>query len=167
MVADFNGDGKNDVAVVGAWTGIVILLGNGNGAFKSPMFAYGSGSWELPSSLLVGDYNLYGKPDLASVSYQGISAAVFSILTNNGDGTFGVGEDLAAGSKTEAVTVASGDFNGDGKLDLAVTTQNKNVTVFLGKGAVHSRPPRNTPPVAICRALWSPILIKMVKTIWR
>ncbi len=68
----------------------------------------------LPSSFLVGDYNLDGKPDLASVSYQGTSAAVFSILTNNGDGTFGVGEDLAAGSKTEAVTVASVDFNDTG-----------------------------------------------------
>src|SRR5213592_817094 len=62
-VGDFNGDGKQDLAVTNISTNSVsILLGNGNGTFGAPAtFPVGS----TPTSLAVGDFNGDGKQDLA------------------------------------------------------------------------------------------------------
>jgi hypothetical protein len=136
VVADLNGDGKLDVAMSGGWTGVLVLLGNGLGGFKSPSYAYGNAQGESFLGLLVGDYNLDGKPDLAAVSYIETGES-FSILTNNGDGTFGSESDLLAGYGPQQVV--TGDFNGDGKLDLAVSGYSTGgsasiVGIYLGKG---------------------------------
>lgn len=135
ITADFNGDGITDVAMAGAWTGIVVLLGNNDGTFKSPPFAYGDvyvGDVAFVN-LVAGDYNLDGKVDLAAVGMAG-TGEPFSILTNNGDGTFSSGEDLTAG--TVPTAVVTGDFNGDGKLDFAVTNGDNggSLRVYLGNG---------------------------------
>lgn len=134
VVADLNGDGKLDVAMAGGWVGIVVLFGNGNGTFKSPIYAYGnlnvSGAY---SGLLSGDYNLDGKIDLVAVPYfeNGDS---FTVLTNNGDGTFGSESDYLAA--TDATAVVTGDFNGDGIPDLAVSDYSSHgqISVYLGQG---------------------------------
>ncbi len=132
---DFNGDGKQDLAVAcGITNQVVILLGNGSGGFTtasgSPI-TVGTG----PSSIAVADFNRDGKADIA-VSNFGNGAGSVTILLGNGAGGFSgaPGSPVAAGNG--ARSVASGDFNGDGILDLVVANQSSNnVTVLLGDGS--------------------------------
>jgi hypothetical protein len=133
-VGDFNGDGIPDLAVVnlvnGAEGSVTILLGNGNGTFtqaaNSPV-SVGTGGPNTPSSVVVGDFNGDGIPDLAVAGTPTVT-----ILLGNGDGTFTPAKTSpAAGGNSIAV----GDFNGDGILDLAVADNDgAPITILLGKG---------------------------------
>ena len=88
-VGDFNGDGRQDLAVANQGSATVsILLGNGDGTFDAAM-NFGAGF--APSSVAVGDFNGDGRQDLA-VANQG--SATVSILLGNGDGTFGTAGEL-------------------------------------------------------------------------
>jgi hypothetical protein len=112
---DFNGDGKLDiVAADAAINDVSVLLGNGDGTFQ-PFVQYGTGS--EPISVAVGDLNRDGKLDLVVANY-GDQYGAMSVLLGNGDGTFQPARNYDSGSFP--VSVAVGDFNGDGILDLAV-----------------------------------------------
>jgi hypothetical protein len=127
-VADFNGDGRLDLAVANSQSASVsILLGVGDGTFRSSTpFLVDNG----PRSIVTADFNADGKPDLA-VS-NSISDSI-AILLGNGDGTFQdpISFPVAAGPGF----LASGDFNHDGKADLAVLFDASNtLSIFLGSG---------------------------------
>jgi hypothetical protein len=136
-VGDFNGDGKQDLAVANSGSNNVsILLGNGNGAFQAAV-NYGTGS--TPRSVAVGDFDGDGKQDLA-VANSGSNTV--SILLGNGNGTFKAAVGYAAGSGPASVAV--GDFDGDGKQDLAVANANSgNVSILGGNGNGTFKPPVN------------------------
>jgi len=128
---DFTGDGKLDLAVVYASQSMVsVLLGNGNGTFQSPIY-YTVGL--QPISVAVGDFNRDGKADLA-VAYSGAGnvAGGVSVLLGNGNGTFQSAVNYTAGDWP--VSVMMGDFNGDGKKDLALSSDFGGVSVLLGNG---------------------------------
>jgi hypothetical protein len=130
VLADFNGDGKLDIAVSNfSSSTISVFLNKGDGTFQDPIVspvliaALGLGP------LAVGDFNQDGKPDLVVATIAGDQADI--VLLGNGDGTF---RQLApipnSGGFFHARVV---DLNGDGHQDL-VTGNNGNISVFLGKG---------------------------------
>ena len=136
VAGDFNADGKLDLAVVNSVSNDVsVLLGNGDGTFQ-PQVTYAVGLG--PSAIVAGDLNGDGRTDLAVTGYDPLTnAGEVSILLGNGDGTFQPQVSYTVGAGAGAIV--AGDFNGDGRTDLAVTgndplTYAGVVSVLLGNG---------------------------------
>jgi hypothetical protein len=137
LAHDFNGDGVMDLAVADNGENSVRVLiggndggGHWNGTF-APSVAYATAN--LPLSIVAGDVNNDGITDLIATESYAQSVAVF--LGNGsggvGDGTFLPAVHVPAG--IEPYELATGDFNGDGRLDLAVAVSGGGgVTVLLG-----------------------------------
>jgi hypothetical protein len=127
-VADFNGDGKLDLAVSNFSDNTVsILLGVRAGTFGAAV-SYATGM--SPAALASGDFNHDGKLDLAVANENDHT---LSILLGNGDGTFQPHTDYAAGYYPIAVIAA--DFNGDQQADIAVLDlYDSTVSVFINNG---------------------------------
>jgi uncharacterized protein (TIGR03437 family) len=127
VAADFNGDGKPDLAVGGQGP-ISILLGSGGGRFQAAATLNGGGG--TYTGLAAGDLNGDGKMDLA-INDSGSGAVVY---LGNGDGTFQTPRTVAGGGNGTSF-VAIGDFNNDHKLDLAIANHDSNsVTITPGNG---------------------------------
>jgi len=142
-VGDFNGDGKPDVAVANSCPGISqcakgtaglgVLMGNGDGTFRPEQHYSLFGV--LAYSLAATDFNGDGILDFAVTvrnDCTGIANCignVVNILLGNGDGTFRAGQTYFSGANGYfPINVATGDFNGDGKPDLALA--NRCVTIL-------------------------------------
>jgi hypothetical protein len=127
---DFNGDGRADLAVIDLDTNAVaILLGNGAGGFGGPT-QFGAG--DSPGTLTTGDFNGDGKVDLAVANNDSLSEYV-SVLLGNGDGSFGAATNFPTGAAL--TSIATDDFNNDGRADLAVgELDHHRVAVLLGSG---------------------------------
>jgi hypothetical protein len=123
VAADFNLDGKMDLALANA-SSVDILLGNGDGTFTSaPTLEFQAPQLFNNVGLVVADFNRDGKPDIAvnvSSSFQVV------IFLGNGDGTF---TQMPTSYETSGWNLVTGDFNGDGLPDLIAGT-----TVLLGNG---------------------------------
>jgi hypothetical protein len=132
--ADFNGDGKIDLAGIDLTESTLsILLGNGDGTFQSPI-SYSVADY--PAGIAVGDFNNDGKPDLALEGSSG-GLHMLTIFLGNGDGTFAALPAVPAGAGTYLPSLAIGDFNGDGNADIATANVDNladNVAIFLGNG---------------------------------
>jgi Family of unknown function (DUF6519)/FG-GAP-like repeat len=117
--ADFNGDGKADLAVANASDNTVsILLSNGDGTFAraNPDPPVGT----TPITLATGDFNGDGKTDLAVVN---IGDNTVSFLFNNGTGTFTAPATTLAlpqGATNFPLSIVASDFNKDNLVDIAV-----------------------------------------------
>ncbi len=127
-VGDFNGDHKLDL-VVADTPSVSVLLGNGDGTFQPPI---SFNPTYAPSALGVGDLNHDGKLDLV-VGEQFFATSQAQIFLGNGDGTFQMGASYAVG--TQPSSIAVGSFRRNGRLDLAVASnQGLGVAVLLGNG---------------------------------
>jgi hypothetical protein len=125
-VADFNADGKQDLALLdAAANSVIILLGNGDGTFQ--MAASSPTVGQFSNQVVAGDFNGDGNQDLA------VSANNLTILLGNGDGTFNAAPSSPVGGTPYAI--AMGDFNQDGNLDLALSyPDNHVISIMLGNG---------------------------------
>ena len=122
-LADLNGDGKLDLVIAGALVNQV-FLGNGDGTFESERdFAPSLNPPGFSGSIAVADFNNDHKPDIAT--------ADGSLLLGNGDGSFQGAPELPFG--TPPGTDVTGDFNGDGLPDIAVSW-NSTVSILLNQG---------------------------------
>jgi FG-GAP-like repeat/FG-GAP repeat len=134
-VADVDGDGKPDLISSGTFT--QVFLGNGDGTFTPKSSVFGSLPSPASPSLLVADFNGDGKADLAVNN---------TLLFGNGDGTFqgnpvlafqdaGVFGYTVPGGGNPLLPGAVGDFNGDGSLDVAVSSIiTSNLYILLNQG---------------------------------
>ena len=135
VAADFNGDGNLDLATASYGDStITVLLGNGGGGFtEAPGSPFAVGPvGAFPASLAVADFNGDNKPDLAIADFGDNNVTV---LLGNGAGEFTAapGSPFAVGSGP--VSMAVGDFNGDGFPDLAVANSGDNTVSVLLAGS--------------------------------
>ena len=120
VTADFNNDSILDIAVANTGSGTVgVLLGNANGTFQAAIHAPAGNQ---PTSLAVGDFNEDGTLDVATAAgYPGSYPNDVTVLLGTGNGMFGPPSGYQVGFGYGVDTLAAGDFNADGNLDLAVT----------------------------------------------
>jgi uncharacterized repeat protein (TIGR01451 family) len=131
-VADFNGDGKLDLAIGGLQAPVQpaceasivnVLFGNGDGTFQPPQQAVTANL--LSNYVTAGDVNGDGKADLVLYKYFGnqCQADGFSVFLGNGDGTF---------QSEQQIPNNPFDVNGDGIRDLVLI--GSTLQIFLGQG---------------------------------
>jgi FG-GAP-like repeat len=133
---DYNGDGKLDAVAVNNSSGdMSLLLGDARGGLRAASGSPFSTGGFRPLSVAVGDFNGDRRLDAAVVHQSGDLA----ILLGNGRGAF----DPAAGSPFvtggfHPASVANGDFNGDGRLDVTIAHTSGDVSLLLNAGLTTS-----------------------------
>jgi hypothetical protein len=126
---DFNGDGKDDLAVLNNVDATVtIMLGSASGKLTTGN-TYSTGQpFSSPTGIAVTDVNGDGIADLLVSGLVGIAT-----FLGNGDGTFRTGPFTAL--PTVLSFLATGNFNKDGKMDVAVTDYLSGlIYILLGNG---------------------------------
>jgi hypothetical protein len=129
--ADFNKDGKMDLALAYSNANAAILIGNGTGGFASPtLISIGQGT----NSLFSADFNGDSYPDLATSdnSTDNISVSILGGTVSSFTATA-----VSFLTDDEPQAVVSADFNGDGRPDLASANYNSNdVSILLNSTSV-------------------------------
>ena len=135
-VADFNGDGKLDLAALTPYNGVFIFMGNGDGTFQ-PAVGYSTvdpnhTNEYTATGMAVGDLNGDGKIDVAVTEGAGMA-----VLLNNGNGTLGTATyyDSGIAPFQSQMGIAIGDVNGDKKNDVVITDYYGNVVLYLNQGS--------------------------------
>jgi VCBS repeat protein len=138
IAADFNGDGKPDLAGAGANV-VSVMLGNGDGTFR-PKTDFPIGM--QTQAVAAGDFNSDGRVDLVVT----LNTPQFSLalLTGTGTGTFNAPTFFPNTSGFDSPAIAATDLNGDGRLDLVVMhniacftapcRSARSITILLGNG---------------------------------
>ena len=134
LTADFNQDGKMDLAVASSSV-ITLISGIGNGTFNAPT----NFSASAQTYLAAGDLNNDGKLDVIAINNYG-----GTVLLGDGHGHFPMQTNLDAFIVNYPSGMAIGDFNTDGHLDLSITSSS-GVKVAFGRGDGSFAIPTNYP----------------------
>ena len=134
VTADLNNDGKPDIVSNPTTTSTAVLISNGNGTFQTPQ------TYTVPQPLVrvfeLGDFNNDGTPDLFALGRStNFDATRFvSVFLGKGDGTFQAPINTSGswGIGSGPYSIATGDFDRDGKLDVAVSDE--YLTILKGNG---------------------------------
>lgn len=136
--ADIDGDGKSDL--VGLAPGgppftVTVLPGNGSGKFVAAKRTTVTGfDTVVFTSMTIGDVNGDGRPDVAFLGQHHVTgSAALGVMLGNGDGTFQAPRVTALPSGITPISITTADFNGNGKLDIAVGTASE-ILVLPGNG---------------------------------
>ncbi len=128
LSGDFDGDGRDDIALTGVpgWASIPVAFSNGDGSFFVRFTSVANfPGWAATTGVKVvaGDYDGDGRDDLAVTGGSGWLS--LPVALSNGDGTFNVTNmgvsTFPALATVPGVKVVSGDYNGDGRDDIALT----------------------------------------------
>ncbi len=139
VIADFNNDGKFDIAATDPSGTGCIVLGNGNGTFQAPMPDIQSAA--STTAILSADFNHDGNADVVTLQSPTQADGTVTVFTGAGNGTFSGGSVNTTGFNSTGMALA--DFNLDGNPDIAVSNGcvkdeqhclNGTVSVLLGKG---------------------------------
>jgi hypothetical protein len=127
VVGDFDGDKKQDIAIVNSGSNnVTFRYGDGAGGFNSSVFNFDVGT--QPRSLALADFNGDGRQDIVTANFG--SNNVYLTLGNPVNG-FGSSTIFAVG--TNPFSVAVGDFNGDGRPDIVTANFGSNdISILLG-----------------------------------
>jgi hypothetical protein len=142
-IADFNGDGKDDVATTTilnvnttSQAGVLeVFSGAASRSFDPPVI-YTIANIPSLYQVVTGDFNGDGKPDLAMLIGTDLSGALIeptpvAVFENQGDGTFTAPVSyVVGGASGYATAIAASDFNGDGVTDIAVTMDDDESPVW-------------------------------------
>ena len=127
-VADFNGDGIQDIAVANNGNGTVDLLqGNGDGSFQEPLPISMPGAGQLAAADVNGD----GRLDLVVTNY---GYGTVSVLLGNGNGTFQPAASYSTPVSAYPNDVTLASLRSNGKLDIVLLDFDSGVSVLLGNG---------------------------------
>ena len=143
-VGDFNRDGIQDLVVAVSLNGsrTVILIGNGDGSFRAPLIIT-EPAVRIPQYQAVADYNGDGSQDLALSLGWGFQGMI-EILKGNGDGTFQplvLYDPAPPDSSTAGGDLIAGDFNRDGKPDLALQVRGAFPALHILINTTNAAPP--------------------------
>jgi len=135
VVADFNHDNKADLAAANINNNKVsVVLGDGTGAFSAAAHFDGGSNVH---GITAADFNGDTHPDIAVTNMSDCCTPAFvAVLLGNGAGSFTAPTKFSA--PFAPFTIATGDFNGDGKADVAtanIAQTSSNIAVLLGDGA--------------------------------
>ena len=133
-LGDVNGDGLVDIVTANSGSNNVsVLIGNGTGGFTASTVGIGGGTG--PSAIAVADFNHDGKLDIVTANKTSDNV---SVLIGDGAGGFTASTKGIGAGASAPVSVAVGDINGDGNLDIVTANQagtTANVSVLLGDGS--------------------------------
>jgi hypothetical protein len=127
-VADFNNDTKLDIVVANYGTdNVCVLFGYGNGTFII-QGTYSTGNNSKPISVIVGDFDYDNRLDIAVSNSGTNNVEIFLAYANE---IYTNQKSFSTGLSSEPYFVASGDFNSDGWLDIAVANYETNAVDIL------------------------------------
>ncbi|CAF1176295.1 unnamed protein product [Adineta steineri] len=131
IVADFNNDGRLDLAFISNNNAVNLMVGNGDGTLTL-QWTFLAGSLATLLGVTFGDLNGDSILDLIFIDQNANHVGIFF---GYGNGTFDTLTTLSTGNNSHPYEITVANFNGDNYLDIAVTNEyGNNVGVFLGKG---------------------------------